>query len=404
MVKKEITIFTRFISNAKQFTNIMKMPLTSFRKIHDQTGRLNKTMAKNQTVMGRFAFGLRRATHGMRGFKMEMLGVMFFGMGIQRFFTGLLTPALKMAGIFDLLNVILGVVFLPIVLALLDPLLKVADFLFNMSDKTKLLIGKIVLWGAVIGGALFIIGMFALGIGSLIIAFGSLLGIVEKLIPGKLGEVAAAFLGINVAMLGGTFVIGIWNAIKSAVSGVWDRLKESPAIQGLLDKLGISMEALSNPWDTIKKEIKDTFDELVKQLGIEDEIQDFKDSFLDIKETFLGIAEAIEGIDFKEMADSIKTLTDELIPLIPPLTDLVTLLLKIVSLPFKVWAWFTGGVNDLAEEISARRTTNNLPLPPEGLDPTLGGLIGLPGGTVTIVIENNTDATIRVASEGGTLG
>ncbi len=341
-VQRNITIFTRFRTNVKQFANIMKMPLNSFRKIHDQTGRLNKTMSKNQTRMGKFAFGIRRATHGMRGFKMEMLGVMFFGMGVQKFFTGLLKPAAQLSGFMELLSTTLGLVFLPIMLALLDILLPVFTWLMNLSEGTKLWLGKLVLIGAAIGGALFLIGMFALGIGSLILAFGGLLGIVEKLFPEPLGDLAAAFLGINAAMIGGEFIVGIWNSIKNSVKGVWDKISESPVIKDLLDKLGITMDSLSTPWETLKTRIIDTFDELTEKLGIGEQVDDFKDKFDELKETFTKLWDKVKEIDFKSMADDMKDLTAELIILLPKFSELVGLALSLAGVAANVLNFLFG--------------------------------------------------------------
>src|SRR3990167_4780151 len=63
-----------------------------------------KGFQKNFTVMGRVANRVRLMTHGLKGFRMEALGVMFFGMMLANTFTGLLRPALDASGAFDLVR------------------------------------------------------------------------------------------------------------------------------------------------------------------------------------------------------------------------------------------------------------------------------------------------------------
>lgn len=104
---------------------------------------------------------------------MEMLGVMFFGMALQRFFSGLIKPASETLGIMNLWTETLRLVFLPVMLTLLEPLLKFMFWLMNLPEPVKKAIGLFVIFGAIVGGLLFIVGQFALGIGSLILVFGS---------------------------------------------------------------------------------------------------------------------------------------------------------------------------------------------------------------------------------------
>jgi len=52
---------------------------------YEEWRMLNKQGTQWVTAGGRIANQTRLLTHGMRGFRMELLGVMFFGMGIQRF-------------------------------------------------------------------------------------------------------------------------------------------------------------------------------------------------------------------------------------------------------------------------------------------------------------------------------
>ena len=86
--------------NMQGFGNVMKMPLQNFKE-------LNGSMKVMKNNGGRLAYGMRNLTHGMRGFRMEMLGVMFFGMMLQKMFLGLLQPVMEAFGVFDLFRVML---------------------------------------------------------------------------------------------------------------------------------------------------------------------------------------------------------------------------------------------------------------------------------------------------------
>ena len=164
-VKKEVVELKNVMSG---FVNTVGATTPAFKK--QAQGML--TSANAGTRLGA---KIRLATHGMRGFRMEMLGVMFFGMALQRFFGGLLKPALTIAGVFELMSNVLGILFLPIALVLLDILLPISDYLMSMSESAKLLLGAIVLAAAGLGLFLFFVGMMSLGIGSIIQVFGPFL-------------------------------------------------------------------------------------------------------------------------------------------------------------------------------------------------------------------------------------
>jgi len=218
------------------FRRIMAMGLQDWRTWNQQG-------AQNTTRLGKFANGVRMATHGMRGFRMEMLGVMFFGMMMQKFFMGLLQPAMQMAGVMDLLSTILGVMFLPVALQMLDWIIKLYGWWETLSPATQTFIQWMVVLGVALGGLLYLIGTFALGIGSIIIAFGSIGGIgaifsgLVAIITASAGLILAIFAIIAVAIVG--FVLAwkenfggmrdwvkvVWEGIKNIISGALNIIK-----------------------------------------------------------------------------------------------------------------------------------------------------------------------------------
>ena len=132
------------------------------------TDFFNNMMPKANEGMKKFGKSISETTKKARKFNMEMLGVMFFGMAMTRFFKGLLNPAMKTTGIFELFGSTLEILFLPTVLSLIEPLTKLLNFVASMPDPLKKAIGGFALLGMAIGTVLAVWGQFSLGINSLL--------------------------------------------------------------------------------------------------------------------------------------------------------------------------------------------------------------------------------------------
>lgn len=307
-VREEATIAVRMImkgfdrsrNQIREFNKQMTMPVSAMKKMHNQQGQLNKRFKENIPLGQRLALGFRKATHGLRGFRMEMLGVMFFGMGMQKFFTGLLRPVLEVTGVFDIFRAMLQILFLPIGLKLLEWALKVFDFFTGLSQGTKELIGKMVLFGAIIGGALFLFGMFALGIGSVILALGTLFSVIKGVVVGGLiGMLVAQFTGFDV-------IGGILDNVKNVFGGFIDMIKETELYKKLKEKFGDAfknmkkvvgsfVEVVAEKLGINKKELKEWW-RSVKQIWNKFELK-----FLLLKQS---VTEKLEewGVDFTDFA------------------------------------------------------------------------------------------------------
>jgi len=266
----DIIVNTKIGKNMTGFNKVMNQNLSTFKKNN----------AANTTLMNKgagVARTFRNLTHGARGFKMEMLGVMFFGMAIMRVFTGLLRPAFEAAGIFEIFGLILQDLFLPIALALLDPLLEVMDWFMNLDEGTKKAIGVFVLFMVALGSLLFIVGTVILGFGSLAMAWASvgilipfLIGlvlvfagvffIVVGVIKLLYGTVQEKFKGIGMILIGVGLIlllfIGWWALIPIAVGAAvwwianhWDSLKE---------KFGGVIDWIKDKWKSFINLIKES--------------------------------------------------------------------------------------------------------------------------------------------------
>ncbi len=155
-----------FVQNMKaqydSFGGVMSMGIENWQQFNKGMGRFN-------TVGGRMANRVRMLVHGMRGFRMELLGVMFFGMSVQRLFTGLLRPALEVFGVFDLWQSMLTILFLPAGEKVMNWMIKLFDWFSQLSPEAKSAISEIALLGVAVGTVLMVAGTMGLGVGSLIL-------------------------------------------------------------------------------------------------------------------------------------------------------------------------------------------------------------------------------------------
>lgn len=194
--------------------------------------KFSSDFATSMRAQGR---GVENTTQGMRKFKMELLSVMFFGMAINKFFSGLLQPAMKMVGIFDLWGQVLAILFLPVALFLLENvLIPLMDWLFGLDPAVQTAIGGFVLIMAILGQAIFLFGMLGLGINGMAMAFGFLAPVISAIATigfWPLMAIIAAVIGI-VALLWlawqnnfgriREWTMVVWEGIKKIFDGIKD--------------------------------------------------------------------------------------------------------------------------------------------------------------------------------------
>lgn len=170
MEMKSMTAFTENTQLQKEsmygFGGVMGMSM-------DRYIAFNNAQKKFSTLAGRVGNRIRMMSHGMRGFKMELLSVMFFGMALQRMFMGLLQPALQVSGVFDIWGATMQILFLPTAMMVLGWVMSLMEWVGSLTKEQQGLINKLVQVGAVLSTLLMIIGTTGLGIGGLIIAFSS---------------------------------------------------------------------------------------------------------------------------------------------------------------------------------------------------------------------------------------
>lgn len=197
---------------------------------------------------GKFANAIRMFTTGLRGFRMEMLSVMFFGMGLVSIMKSLISPAFEATGIFELLSATLQIVFLPIAMVLLELLLPILEWFMNLPEGAKLAIGVFVLLAGAIGFILTALGSLSLGMGGLIMVFGPLiagLGSAGSAIAGAVSWIIAAIAGLTapIALIIAAIVLVIVGIIYA-----WDKV-----VKAAKDFVANIIAAVTLVWEGIKK-------------------------------------------------------------------------------------------------------------------------------------------------------
>ena len=159
------------------------------------------------------------ASKGLVRFRAELLSVLFFGMAVTAMFGALLQPAFQLAGIFEVWSTILQILFLPVALALLDPLLKLLDIFINLSPSAQFLIGVFAIIGFILGKLVFLFGFLGL----------AMFGIIQALplFQGAWTAIMGLFSGAFLAIFGIFIValIGFWLAWKENFGNIRDWVK-----------------------------------------------------------------------------------------------------------------------------------------------------------------------------------
>ena len=221
-ILNQVSSAQRLADSYDSLAGAFGMPLSAMRTMEQNGARLNNVWARG-------VHKVRMMTHGLRGFRMEMLGVMFFGMMMQKFFAGLLRPVMEVFGVFDLWRVMLQVLFLPIMIELMPYFLDFIQWVMDLPEPVKKAIGVIALLGVLLGGFLYLLGSIALGIGSVILALGPMgLGLIKagsalKFLGTIFGGVSATML-IVAAVIVAIFV-GMWLAWKENFGNMKDWVK-----------------------------------------------------------------------------------------------------------------------------------------------------------------------------------
>lgn len=185
--------------NATTFQAIMQLDVKGQKKAVAQLGAVQKEL-------GMIRMGMSRLAQASQALTMEFLGIMFFGMMLQKVFRGLLGPAMEVFGIMELWSTMLMVLFLPVIQEMFPFFLQMIEFFMNLDSSTKLLIGNFIVFMTMLGVFIMLFGQLGLGIFSII----RFIEVIIPLIQGMGISISAAFLAIVAIIV--AVLVGIWLA------------------------------------------------------------------------------------------------------------------------------------------------------------------------------------------------
>lgn len=227
-------------------------------KSQAQVNTLNKRLAgfENQT---------KKNTKTVRGFKIELLAMMFFWRQIGSATLGLLQPAAEAFGIFELWSQTLLIFFIPL-MELISPLLYgIMDALMNLDPNLQLVIGGVILLVGAFAMAVVAAGIISaslktlVGLGPLIVGFfGSVLeGLTAFVVSGAAAQVAAFGLAMGIIFLGGYLV---W--LTDKLGGVGELVKAVARGYLILQAIQEDVFAGRNPFTNYSSSLQQLYDKI----------------------------------------------------------------------------------------------------------------------------------------------
>lgn len=244
-----------YIAKNARFGQVLRMNSEQYQKFNQSGHKFNRIGAK-------FGNWLRKSTAGMKGFRMEMLGVMFFGMSLTRVIRGLTSTAMEWYGVNEVLTTALGILFLPVAETLLNWALWFLEVVSNLTDTQKQWLKWVVLGIGILGTFLTVAGTVVLGIGSMMSAFTVLL------------SPLAILVGLFAVIMG----IALWKTFAktgTSIDGVTDKLVENGIVsQEMIDSMISGFKNLytkvkyymSDKWPTIWANFKRTTKEVFSKI------------------------------------------------------------------------------------------------------------------------------------------
>lgn len=236
-------------------------------ELRQNTGNVNNAFSRFDLELEQSNERMNEGQGQVRGFRFELLGLMFAGMALQRVMFGLLRPAFEAAGVFDLMGSILQFMFLPVALDVLDVILDNQDAIFDLGEDTRRTIGYLVAAAGALGFLAFVGGQAGLAFDSMLIffkegslvarlltgAFGKLSGAITTLTgvgagKGLLATLGSLITGLSAPMLAvAAIVVGAAALIITNFEGIRDALTEFLAsMSPFIDQTGRLLETFAN--------------------------------------------------------------------------------------------------------------------------------------------------------------
>ncbi len=227
-------IFIRFRTNLASFNKELLRTPKQFKNLETKTGQLSQRFDRLGRIGQKLGRNFRFITNGFKGFRMELLSVMFGAQMVAGAMWGLLKPAMQAVGIFDIWGAILTIVFLPVAMFLLKNVFIPMLNFFQEHPTLSKFIGFFVLFAAILFTVVAVGAALVLFAGGLILAFAVASGIAAAF-GVTLGVLVLIIVGIGLAIVGLAIVLfdffknwdKIWGWIKEKASAAWNWLAEN---------------------------------------------------------------------------------------------------------------------------------------------------------------------------------
>jgi len=202
-VTKEIIINTRWQATTTAFKAIMN-DLTS--------------LGKGLQWIGKKGFqGFRMMNNVMRKLLMAQLSVLFASMALNRVFKSMMQPILDVFQASDLWSIVMMDILLPVFETLFPYIMQLIEYLLNLPESTKKVIGAFIIFGAALTTAALVlaqIGLMFSGFGVIIGAFMGIFLLFTGLIISSAGLLKQLGTGADAA------ANGFINMVNKGVSWV----------------------------------------------------------------------------------------------------------------------------------------------------------------------------------------
>jgi hypothetical protein len=234
--------------STKQFTNWMDQNFMAFTR----QGTIIDKLTKQHYTYGQ---AVKLATIQHRRFKFEYLSIMFAGMALDRAFGGLVKSQLTLFGVTDMLSTAWTIVLLPIMELITPIIYTLLDAFMNLPEGIKLAIGGFVLFFAIAGKIMLVVGQVVLAVMGLMMVFSGWGGILFLLVGGVLAAFIASLFKSQDAM------DNLKNKVTAfGISGeMFDKIKDK-----LVSFFEIIKKYAPIVWDKFKEYFKIAFDYVVE--------------------------------------------------------------------------------------------------------------------------------------------
>lgn len=213
--------FNQASDKAKNFGNTLRSKTTR------AIGRGSKAAGGMATKLGSVATGFGRGSDQAGDFRFDLLGLMFAGMALQRVMFGLLRPAMKAVGVFDLFSTALKILFLPVALDALQWVIDFMDWVGSLDNETKSMIGRLTLLAGALGTVLLAGGQLGLALQSLMLFIGNLTSIMSILsFGGFVALLGAAAVAAGVLTAEGENMTQKWENFTDQMSEMLPKVME----------------------------------------------------------------------------------------------------------------------------------------------------------------------------------